>query len=68
MPICATHEPFDAILEVNDIEVYKQSYGFATELQVRKDLSLMDGGYGVNGLQFNDHKVLDHKVNAVADV
>lgn len=53
MPICATHESFDAILEVNDIEVYKRGAGFATELQVRKGLGLMDRAYGVNGLQFN---------------
>jgi hypothetical protein len=51
---------------VNNIEVYKQSYGFATELQVRKDLGLMDRGNFVNGLQFNHYNVFNQKVNAIA--
>lgn len=35
----------DAIVPMYNIEVYKQSDGFATQLGVRKDLGLMDGRY-----------------------
>jgi hypothetical protein len=37
------HKTPDAIFQVDNIEVYKQSNGFATKLQVRKYLGLMTG-------------------------
>jgi len=68
MPIRATHETFDAILEMNNIEVYKETDGFATELQVRKDLGLVDCGDRINGLQFYYHQVFNEKVYAISDL
>jgi hypothetical protein len=34
---------FDAVLETDNIEVYKQSDGFTTELEVRNNLGVVDG-------------------------
>src|SRR6266849_10569379 len=62
LPACAVHEALDAVLQVDNIEVYKQSQRFATELQVRKDLGLMDGRDGVDGFDFHNDQVINEKV------
>jgi len=53
---------------MDNIEVYKQSQRFATQLQVRKDLSLMDRGDRVHGLEFNNDEVLDEQIDPVSEV
>src|SRR2546426_6370726 len=42
LPARSAHEALDAVLQMDNIEVYKQAKRFATELQVRKYLGLMD--------------------------
>jgi hypothetical protein len=53
---------------MHNIEVYKQSQRFATQSQVRKDLSLMDRGDCVHGFELHDDEVLDEQVDAVSQV
>jgi len=68
LPPRSVHKAFEAILEMNNIEVYKQSNGFATELKVRKDLGLMDRGDCVNGLNLHYDQVLNQQVHAIAQI
>jgi len=41
---------------MDNIEVYKQAKGFATELEVRKYLGLMDRRDGIHRLDLDDHQ------------
>jgi hypothetical protein len=68
LPASSIHESSDAILEMNNIEVYKHSQRFTTQLQVRKDLSLMDRGDRVYGLEVNDKEILDKQIDPVSEV
>jgi hypothetical protein len=54
-PISSVHEALDTVLQVDNIEVYKQSERFATEFEVRKDLSLMDRSDGLDRLNLYYH-------------
>jgi hypothetical protein len=51
---------------VHNIEVYKQSDGFATELKVRKYLGLMYRRDGLDRLDFDHHQVFHQQINAIA--
>ena len=62
------YKPPDAILQMRNIEVYKQTERFATELKVRKNLRLMYRRDGIDRLQFNNHEILDEKIDAIAEV
>jgi len=53
---------------MNDIEVYKQSERFATELEVGNDLGVVDRTDGVDRLDFNDNHVFDEEVESAAGV
>jgi hypothetical protein len=53
---------------MNDIEVYKQSGRFATELEVGNDLGVVDRTDGVDRLDFNDNHVFDEEVESAAGV
>src|SRR5438034_415459 len=57
-PQLAVHEAPDAVLQMDKIEVYKQAKGFATELQVRKYLGLMDKRDGIRRLDHDDQILL----------
>jgi len=52
---------------MDNIEVYKQAKGFATELQVRKYLGLMDKRDGIHGLEFYDYEIFNHKIHSVSE-
>jgi hypothetical protein len=52
---------------MDNIEVYKQTEGFATELEIGKDLRVMDGRDGLDRLYFHDHQVFCQQVDAVAE-
>jgi hypothetical protein len=49
------------------IEVYKQTQRFTTEFEVRKELSLMYGGDGLDRLDFDNNQPFHQKINAVAE-
>jgi hypothetical protein len=50
------------------MEVYKQSKGFATQFEVRKELGLMDWRDGLDRLDFCYHQIFDHEVHAEAQI
>ncbi len=54
-PSSAVDEAPDAVFQMHNIEVYKQSKGFATELKVRKGLGLMDRRHEVDSFDLHDH-------------
>jgi hypothetical protein len=41
LPAGPVHKPLDSVLQVNNIEVYKQAEGFATEFEVGNHLSMV---------------------------
>ncbi len=41
IPACTIHKSFDAVFQTNYIQVYKQTDGFTTELEIRQDLRVM---------------------------
>jgi hypothetical protein len=53
---------------VGYVEVYKQADGFATQLQVREELSLMDRRDAIYRLESNDHQILHEQINAIAEL
>ena len=57
-------EPFNAVPEMYNVEVYKQSDTFTTEFEVRKDLGLMDRADALDRLDFHYHEVLDDQVHS----
>jgi hypothetical protein len=40
-PVCAVDKAFDATLQMDNTEVYKQSDGFTTELEIGKYLRVI---------------------------
>jgi hypothetical protein len=48
-PVCPVDKALDAILQTDNIEVYKQSNGFTTELEIRNDLRMVDGRNRLHG-------------------
>src|SRR5215469_7338628 len=68
LPASPVYETPNAILEMHNIEVYKQSQRFATQLQVRKDLGLMDRGERVYGFQFNNDEILDEQIDPISEI
>lgn len=67
-PSSAVDEAPDAVFQVDYMEVYKQSERFATQLQVRKELGLMDRAKSVHGFDFDYDKIGDNEVHAIAKV
>ena len=53
---------------MDNIEVYKQCNGFATQLKVRKDLGLMDRGDCFNGFNLHYDEVLNQQVHTIAQI
>jgi hypothetical protein len=53
---------------MHDIKVYKQSDGFTTEFEVRKDLGRMDWRDALDGLDIHYYKVLNEKVDTVSEL
>ena len=45
------YKSLDAVFQMDNIEVYKQSDGFTTELEVRKNLGVMDGRDGFDRMK-----------------
>lgn len=52
---------------MHNIEVYKQSKGFTTELEIRDDLSVMHRRDRLDRLDLNHHKVLGQQIDAVTE-
>src|SRR5258708_30783572 len=67
LPSSPVHKPFNAVPEMYNVEVYKQSNGFTTESKVRKDLGLMDWRDALNGLDLH-HQVLSEKVHPISEL
>jgi hypothetical protein len=68
LPSRPVDEPFNAVPEMYNVEVYKQSDTFTTEFEVRKDLGLMDRGDAVDRLDFHHHEVLDDQVHSISEI
>ncbi len=64
-PARTVHEAFDAVFQMNNVKVYKQSEGFATEFEVGEDLSLMHRADGIDRLEFHNHQVFDKQVDPI---
>ena len=58
----------EAVLEDGDVEVYEESNGKASELEIGEHLSLMDGQKPPDRLYFDDEFVLDDDVQAITAV
>jgi hypothetical protein len=50
------------------IKVKQQASVFASEFEVGEELCFVNRGDTLDGLEFNDEKILDQKVDAVADI
>ena len=50
------------------VEVQKKPYGHAGKSQVGDDLSIVDGDYSLDSLDFYDHLFLDQQIQPVSDV
>ena len=68
LPSRPVDEPFNAVPEMYNVEVYKQSDTFTTEFEVRKDLGLMDRGDAVDRLDSHHHEVLDDQVPSISEI
>jgi hypothetical protein len=53
---------------MNHVEVYKQSNRFATELEVRKYLRLVDRSEGIHRLKFDYDQIFDQQINSIASL
>jgi hypothetical protein len=52
---------------VNNIEVYKQFLGFATQFDVQKNMGVLYWCDSVHRLQCNDDQVFNEQVDAVTE-
>lgn len=53
---------------MDNVEVYKQSDVFTTELEVRKYLRAVDGGKGIHRLKFDYDVIFDQQINSIASL
>jgi hypothetical protein len=67
LPPGAVYKALNTILQVNNIEVYKQSQGFATQFDVQKNMGVMYWCDGVHRLQCNDDQVFNEQVDAITE-
>jgi hypothetical protein len=67
LPVCAVYEALNAVSQMDNIEVYKQSNGFTTELEVRKNLRVMYWRDCLNGLDLHNQQVFRQQVDAVTE-
>jgi len=65
LPPGTIHKAPDAVFQVDNIEVYKQAERFATQLELGKELGLMDGRDRVHRLNFDYNQILDQQINAI---
>src|SRR5207248_11534815 len=68
LPARSVHKAPDTVFQMDSIEVYKQAKGFATELQVRKYLGLMDWRDGIYGLDFYDYEIFNDKIHFITEL
>jgi hypothetical protein len=59
-------EALDAVLEHRDVEVDEESDPPSAEPKVRQQLGLVYGLETLNGLEFDDNRIVDHDVEAIA--
>jgi hypothetical protein len=61
------HKTLDAVLQLNNLEVYKQSDGFTTQFEVGNDLNMMHGRYGFDRFDLDNHKVFRQQIHAITE-
>lgn len=64
----SVHQSPDSVRQDPDIEVQEQPYPAVGQLEVRKKLRLMDREDPLDGLDLNDHHILDLKIDPIAAV
>lgn len=62
VPSGSVHKTLDAVFQMDNVEVYKQSDGFTTELEIRKHLRAVNGGNRIDRLQFDYNQVFDEQI------
>lgn len=63
--VCSTHDPFDPIDEMHDVEVQQQPDANTAQLQIGKHLRRMNIGEAFHRFHFDEHLLLDAQVDAI---
>ncbi len=58
----------DAVFDERDVEVDEESKGFSGQLEVGGELGLVDGREFGDGFEFDDHQIVDEKIQTIAHV
>ena len=61
-------EPFESILETENIKIDQQSDLSSTQFQVREQLRLVDWRDLIDCLELHDNKILDQQIQTVSDI